>query len=408
MSKAFYGDAKFYFFSKVFQGFSFLISLKVFTHFLSPVDFGTYSTISVTLTAFVLFSTTWIGATIIRLQPKYGTNDAFLSSLTSLLFLTLTISSVILIIIFSFSLFGDANFIFLLLVLVIFLATSIFNYLLCFYRASRESNIFAYLTFFQAITFLFVSFIFLWVFKGGVKMIFLAQLFSLIIPIIYILRNNTILLKFFYWDKKIIIEILSYGLPAIFIQLFVSFAMFSDQLILKYYNLHDQVGIYAANYTLIDKSINVIGSIFITSFQPILFGLWENESPQKAYVFFNKILRMYFVVIVILSLSIYLSYDLLVKYILDSNFYMGNSFSYILMGSILLSLSNFYSEILTANKKTGLIAIIYGVATIISLVANLYFVPSMGMKATAMVNVLTYSILFVGMFIMSQLYLRKT
>jgi O-antigen/teichoic acid export membrane protein len=408
--KFFLNDSKFYLFSKVFQGLLFIFNLKVFTFFLQPIDYGQFSSLHVTLTIFVLFSTAWIGASIIRLSPKEKSNPLFFSSLMILLIITLLITTIFLFIFFNLfsTIFKDKNIYFYLNIIFYYYSACIYNYLLNFYRADREPEKYAIIVLFQSVSSLVFPILSLLVFKDSIMSIFISLSLSNILPILWILKNKSEHLKSLKWDKKYISEILSYGLPAIFIQLFVSLTMFSDQLILKYFNFHEQVGIYAANYTLIDKSINIISSVFITSLQPILFEIWENETPQKAYVFFKKILGIYLLIAISICFSMYFLYNFIVKYILSPSYNIGNLFIYIMIGSLLLSLSNFFSEILNVNKKTGLIAIIYGITFTISFITNIFFVPSMGMKGTALVNILSYSMLFIGMGISSKYYLQKS
>lgn len=407
MLKSFFGDAKLYFISKILQGISFLICLKLYTYFLNPIEFGQYSTVLVTTTIFLLFTTTWINAAMIRLshgieEPLGFTQTGF----TLNIYVLIGGGGILTMILSFFSIFSSLNWSTIIIVVVYYFSLGIFNFLLVTYSIVRNVSKYSYYLILQTVLSIFFAWILL-EYKKDYSNVFFAHVISLFIVFTIIFKEIKCFFKKLSIKKEYFNKILKYGLPVIFIQLFVSLTMFSDQLILKYFGFHEQVGIYAANYTLVDKSINIISSVFITSFQPILFGLWEKETPQKAYAFFKKILSIYILIATTICLGIFFTYDIIVKYILTPSFNIGNLFIYIMLGSVLLSLSNFFSEILNANQKTGLIAFIYGIAFAVSFITNMYYVPSMGMRATTHVNILSYSVLFIGMVIASSYYIRR-
>jgi O-antigen/teichoic acid export membrane protein len=391
MIKAFIGDAKFYFFSKIFQGCSFLLTLKIYTYFLNPKEFGEYSVLSISATMFSLFTTTWITASTIRLFPIFESKESFFKTHLSLLLLTLGLCVIpIIIFVLNFrKIISDINFEYYFLVYVFYLALCFFNFLTGFYSAARESKTFAFFVFLQSFLGLVLSFILLFFFGKNIKNIFYAQIISYLIPIIFIVYN-----KYqdfgLNWDKDIVKQTLSYGLPAIFISLFGNLVMSSDQLLLKYYKYHEQVGIYAANYSFIDKSINIVSNIFITSFRPILYKLWEEKKYIEVKVFFKKVISIYICIALFISVTIYSIYEIVIGYLLNSNYSLGKSFIYILIGSVLLSIGNFFSEIISLQKKTWIIAFVYIIAFGVSISLNVIYIPLYGVKAAVYINIPTY------------------
>lgn len=408
--KIFIGDGKYYFASKFLQGIFFLVNLKIFTYFLPPIKYGEYSVVLIILTTFILISNTWLSASILRLSSKNKHSVLFQSSLnyifTFSVFLSIFLLVFLLVLInINFSLNIDLAKI--LIYIFYYLSSTFFIYFQTFFRAERRTKVFTFSTIVQALFSIFFTVFLLSTKIDQITAIFLGLSLANLFGIIYLLSFKKFVFSVTENDKGLIGRILQYGIPVIFIQLFVCLTMFSDQLVLKYFGFSKELGAYAANYTLIDKSINILSSIVISTFQPIMFQMWERKSKKESYKFFNKILTLLLILSFLLSISLYFFYDLVVNLLFTSEYSMPDLFLYILAGSILLSFGNFYSEILNVFEKTKMIALIYSVSFIVGFSANIIFVPEYGIKATAMINILSYSVLFLGMFIMSKFYLKK-
>ena len=198
----------------------------------------------------------------------------------------------------------------------------------------------------------------------------------------------------------------SYGLPIVMIGVFSQLLSSMDQILLKYFGYDYEVGIYAANYNLSEKSIFAFLAIYASAFTPILYKSINKENFNllkqiKKGLF--QFLRIAIPIVAFLSFfSKKISYLLL-----DEKYVEGHwIIPVIAVAGVFVGIASFYSEVLTVSKKTKTLAMLYGFAAIVNFIVNLIFIPNHGLKAAVIATFISYVVLALIIYIASSKQLK--
>lgn len=397
MIKNFLGDAKIYIVVRGFVALSWLLTLKVYTHFLSPTEYGLYSVLFFLTTIFSTFSISWISASYIRYFPDWGNDDNVIESIYVISIITITISSIFLFCCLFLCMSKGMLEVRLSLIIICclhYIFLSSFTLMIGKLSAERKLKKLSFFTIGQFIFGLFFTLMFLYLTKLGIYGIFIGLLLSnLFFLVLLIYSENLPRFKIYNFNKNILKVIINYGSPIFLINILSNLLTSADLLLLKYYNLDIDAGIYSANYSLADKSINVLINTFTVAYLPTLFGIWSTKGSKEAYVFYRKVIYLY-ICISIPMLIVLLKYNsYLFSFLLPEKYDTNNIIIFIMLGSYFWSIGQIFSDILTLNKKTLKLAFCYLLPAILNILANFLFIPKFGMKACAIISMISYIIL---------------
>jgi len=229
--------------------------------------------------------------------------------------------------------------------------------------------------------------------------IFIANLIASLVTFLFLLP---IVFKFkISFDKKLLVKMLTYGLPIMISSIAFVTNENLDKLLLTSYLGKDQMGIYAACYKL-----GVFMSLYIMAFklgaEPFFFNHAKEENAKITYskilTWFTIIGAVFLVIIVafidqfanlLLGKDEYFEALAIVPVILLANLFLG----------IYYNLSIWYK--LTDKTRYGMYFSIAG--AIITIVFNIVFIPVIGFMASAYATLITYSF----MTIISYVYGKK-
>jgi len=174
-----------------------------------------------------------------------------------------------------------------------------------------------------------------------------------------------------------------------------------------------EVGIYGAAYKVLDMLL-LIPAIFIGNIFPIISAFWESrdarlqELLQEAFDLMTTFGAGITVVVGILATPIML-------FVAGSDFAAAATPLRILAFTIFLSyFSSIYTFTALALNEQRRLAIIYTMAVVFNLIANIIFIPQYSYTAAAIVTFLTEMIVLIGAFVICKqvlkihLHLRKT
>ena len=193
----------------------------------------------------------------------------------------------------------------------------------------------------------------------------------------------------------------SYGLPIVMIGAFSQLLSSMDQIILKYFGHEYELGIYAANYNLAEKSVFAFLAIFVSAFTPILY----NKINKENFNLLNQIKKGLFqfllaAIPVVIFLSLFLKK---ISYLLlDEKYVEGHwIIPVIALAGVFVGIASFYAEVLTVYKKTKTLAMLYGFAALVNLILNIFFIPNIGLKAAVGATFISYVVLALIIYITS-------
>jgi O-antigen/teichoic acid export membrane protein len=399
MLKTFFSDLKFYFFIKASASLFFLLSLKLYTNALNTNEYGVYSILLFIINLCVVFSSSWLSASAIRLFPEYKNNqiDLYNTVITTLgITLLVTVPFIVLLFFIIDKYICHLTFRIAFLAIIQIVLNASFLVFLSIFSAQRQLSKLTIYSFIQVLSAFCLSLFFLKIFHWKIEGIMLGSIISYAILASILFKNQYLASYQFYFNKSIYSQIISYGSPLLIFNILAILLISSDQLVLKYYGYGSELGAYAANYTLIDKSLTVITSLITVTYTPILFNLWENEGKAATYRFFKKIISIYFPMALFLISFFGLSYSFISRFILTEEYSFNAIVPYILLGSFFLNTCNIFSEILTLNKKTMLLTCCYILPVLINITGNFIFVPHYGVKIAAYMTSLSYFVLMLS------------
>ena len=201
-------------------------------------------------------------------------------------------------------------------------------------------------------------------------------------------------------SKKYLKEEFLFGISQVFFQFNVFVLNASDKYIINYFNPDDKsgLGIYFMSNQFA-YMINVIVSAFFFSYQPVLYKYLSNLTEEnKLKIVKIKYLFTGFLLLctILLCITIPYIYHLFInkKYHPGIPYVAWLAFAYFFWGLYALMLGFLYYY-----KKNKVVIIFSVCSAVICIGLNYSFIKNFGIMGAAYANLLTYSILFVTLFI---------
>ncbi|MDY6853829.1 MAG: oligosaccharide flippase family protein [Thermodesulfobacteriota bacterium] len=265
-----------------------------------------------------------------------------------------------------------------------------FNFHLTFLRIKDRPRQFIVQSLFKMFLFLSVTF-FLVVSKtralaGVFEARLIVALATFLVSHILILKETPI-----RFNKYFVCDLLKFGLPFVPANILSFILTSSDRYLLRLFGSLQEVGLYAMGYK-VGTIVNIlIAQPFNLAWPQQIKPISEKSDGDKI---FTKVLTYYFFVsgFVVLVLLIFL--DEIFAILLNPEFEASKGIVFLICISYLLNGSyNILIVGLFLNKKTKYQPIIYGIAAILNLCLNLFFIPKYGMYGAAFTTLLCYALI---------------
>lgn len=199
---------------------------------------------------------------------------------------------------------------------------------------------------------------------------------------------------------------LSFGLPMVPTTIFAWIIHSSDRYMIGYFMGSVPVGIYSAAYGIgfvIHMFINPVGIVLF----PTVSKLWDEEKIAEFKTHLRYSLK-YFLMLAIPSLF---GLSVLAKELLlilsTSEFVSGAILiPFVASGLILYGAYNTFHYVLTSAKRTDLLAISLGTASVVNIALNILFIPIIGILGAAIATSITYTSVGIIVPFLSRRYLK--
>lgn len=376
-----------------------LISLKIFSVYLTIDEFGLYNywfTLALLISS--VFSQ-WISQPILRygtdLSIKYQeqVTSWFVSLIGMILGIFLILENLFI---------GEDVKLYSLITVLIFLFTCL-QIIYAKLQINFESGKYSILRFAESISKGIIPLIGIYLFEPKVEVIFFSIIIgiSLILAFQYkkIFPSNIfgVLLikeKTFLKTRKIYY---SFGLPMVIWFLINAIMSFTDRFLLKTFSGYDSVAIYSANYTLITGSVVLVTAPLLMIAHPLLMKYWNASLKNET----GKLLTNFTEIFIIFSFSLvvltFLNRDTITMIFLDEKFKEGNVvMPLILIGFIIWQLGMFLHKPLEFEGDTKKMVIAMMAACSINIVLNLLLIPKLsyiGASISSIISYISYSII---------------
>ena len=385
-------NSSIYVLAKLVPGLMAFTALAVYTHLLTPQQYGVY-TLIFSAAMFVnsaLFN--WLPVGMIRFWPggKYQ-NNAFISTL-GILYLRLLVP-VVIIVLFALAILGWEEFwpvMAGLLLLTGFTSLGIGQQL---QTAQMLPNRYAVMTISYSVLALGLGALFAYIGFGPIGVI-VGVACGMLLPSVVMSVKSWALFDRSLYTPELTQKLMVYGLPLAASFFLDEIANLSDRYMLAWLVNEAKAGKYAVGYDLAGNSIMMIMNAINLAAYPMIVKLLDQKGKEAALEYFNTyvILLLGIAIPAVVGLSlvgpdlVYLvigeeyqeSVTMLLPWVASGIFFMGLGAFY------------FHLPFQLGNKNFG-IFYIAGITAVINLLLNFWLIPKMGMQGAAIATVLSFA-----------------
>jgi len=387
-----------------------LITIPIVTRLFSPADYGNYVLVIATVSILATI-VGWLTMSIIRFYPTYE-REGKLSELYGTVVRWLLISVAIIATVFLGITFATRTHLEIQLYqlmrigILLFVSTTTFEVLQQFIRSKRWAGLYSVFSIWKSVVGLGIG---LWLAMTsgfGVEGLLWGSVLgsAISLPLLWRFAPGKTC-----WKEGSSIglakEMAKYGFPLVVGSLAAWILSLSDRYILAFFRGAQEVGIYSVSYTISEKGIILLTSLFMFASGPISINIWENEGMTKSQEFLTKLTRYYLIV----SLPVVVGLSVLarpfIKVFTAPEYYLGfRIIPLVALGGFFLGLQHRFQEGLKFYKKTNLIMINIVTSGLLNLILNFWLVPKYGYMAAAITTLISYAFLLSAMVIISRKY----
>jgi len=410
MLRAFLKDLIRYIPSQVLPGFIAFLSVPVITRLVSPGDYAYYTLVMATVMIFTTICG-WVGMGVIRFYVLYkeaGKEQDFKAGVTYLSLLTVAGAGAA----FCLALMMLAQRLepslgFLMGIgVVIFIARAISDVLCQFLRVQYRLGWFSAYKTWEAGGTLLLGLVLVLGLGAGVKGLLWGAAAASLLALVPLWRQvlgdvklavNQIAL---WWLAR---EIAAYSLPLVASNLAAWVLSLGDRYVLAASRSAYEVGIYAAAYSIAEKSILMLSTLFMFASGPLMVEIWETRRAAAAGKLLTGVMRAYLILCLPAVVGLAALSREAMRVLTGAEYAAGyRVLPWVAAGAFFLGFQQRYQAGLVLKKKTVPIMTSMLVAGGLNVLLNVIFVPRYGYMAAAVTTLVCYALLAGFMVLASQ------
>ena len=206
----------------------------------------------------------------------------------------------------------------------------------------------------------------------------------------------------FHIDSKILRELLYFSLPLVLAGISVWANLYIDRLMINTILTIEEVGIYG-----IGNRFSNLASTALIGFQlalpPLVYNHYQAEETPGHIA---KILNVYLALALTIFLTLALLIDDILRIMTTSSFYSAADLIIYLVPAVFLGQMYIFAPGLVISKKTNMVGVINLGGALTNFGLNYFLIPRLGVKGAAIATLLSNSIIFTVLMILSQKYYR--
>ncbi|NUN08177.1 MAG: oligosaccharide flippase family protein [Ignavibacteriaceae bacterium] len=298
---------------------------------------------------------------------------------------------------------GTNEIIFYYLVLILILDT-IISLPLVYLRVNNQALKFSLIRIVNIIVAISLNMYLLLVLKTGIEGAFISNLiaslssFLLLLPII--MKNYV-----FAYDKELLKRMIKFGLPYLPAGISAMMLQVIDRPIVEYLTDLKTLGIYQANYRL-----GIVMMLFVSMFQyawqPFSIKIAKEEDAEQV---FAKVMTLFTAAGAVIIVLMILFIDYIIKFNFGGGYIIGKPYwggtgiiPIVLLGYLFNGFHVVFSASFFIKEKSGSAPLIMGAGAIANVLFNFLLIPYGGIYGAALATLISYVIIAVGYFIVSQ------
>lgn len=385
-----------------------IISIPIITRLFPPGDYGNYVLVMATIGVLSTLAG-WLSMSIIRFYPIYEKDrklGQFYANIIKLSIISIGIISLIFstILLFTKSYISSDLYFLMWIGILIFILTSFFEILLHFLRVKRQVTWYSGFIIWESITRIGFAMLLIIVFNFGIIGLFWGSILSLTIVLPFLwkkgigkvsLRSNI--------SMPLTLEMARYSFPLLVGNLAAWILSLSDRFVLNFFRGSQEVGIYSASYAISERSIMLLGMLFLLAWGPISINIWENEGAEKSQEFVSKVTRYYLIACFPAIIGLSVLARPVIRILTAQEYYEGyRIIPLVALGAFFLGFQQMFQAGLIFYKKTNFVMYSIIASGLLNLGLNYLFIPQYGYMAAALTTLISYIFLLFLMIIVSR------
>lgn len=380
--------------------------IPIYTHYLTPLDYGVFELLDLTVTILGILVGMGIGSAILRFYYYYELQeDKYEVISTALIIITLVVSISVALCILAASeissfVFGSIQYsYFLQLVLISFFFTTIATIPESFLRAEQKSTIYTSITVGTLILNLSLNIYFIVVLKIGLLGILYASVLMRFLNMVVNLSVCIPKIKFRVSLVKLK-EMLKFGIPLMPANFGLFILNFADRFILKHFSNLEDVGLYSLGY----KFAFMISLLIISPFTMIWQAqMFEISKKRNAKEIFSRFLTYFSLVVITAAFVLSIFIKDIISLIAPPNFNSAYKVVPIIsLGYVFYGFYYFFQVGILLEKKTKFLGFAVLFSALSNIILNILLIPIFGAMGAGIAALLSFLFISLSTYIFSQ------
>ena len=383
-----------YILAKLIPGLMAFAALSVYTHLLSPEEYGLYTLIfsGVVFIHNVIFN--WLSSGTLRYWSSSTYSYTEFTNTLAVSFLKISVLIFIVVLLGILSNWGEPQVIWIISAYLFLMALSLFTITQNIFSASIKPAFYAYLTITYSILALCFGSLLSYLGFGASGVIFGIAL-GTFIPAIFVFRKIWLPFKVSEYNPELFKRLLIYGLPLAAAALVEEVTKVSDRFMLAAIKGKADAGLYAVGYDLSGNSILMIMAAINVAAYPVIIKLLDTDGVKAATDYFRYYIVLLFAVSVPAVIGLNLVGPNLVHLLIDIEYQEPVIFllPWITVAIFLMGLQVFYFDLaFQLGQKTIASVKIAVVIAVVNLGMNYILIPKMGIHGAAIATISSFAI----------------
>jgi O-antigen/teichoic acid export membrane protein len=415
-SSSFKSDIIKYFPVKIFPGINGIITIYLLTRSLKPENYGAYSFIIATILLFSQLAGGWLNSSIIYFHPdhsKTGTLHELVQSVIKLQMLLCSGTSIGLAIVLWLG-SHDYKIVILGFLIMIFQVSQ--NLIYSFLQAGRKINIQARSTAIQSLTQIIGLIIYRIFFRDRIALVIGVVMLGYLSSTVYAFFKDHFY-QFITFNKqkfnrlesrKIIHEVLVYGLP-ICIWIFANqFYNIGDRIVLKFFHISKGLGNYTSFRDLAIGLSAFITTPILMASHPIIMQVWKfTMQKDEIEEIINHNIRILIVLFTPLIVGTIILGKIIMSRFVGTAYLLDTSFMTIIWVTTLLGgISMYLHKPFEVTNRTFIMSKIAVLTALGSLLLNCLLIPFFGIKASVYIGLIVQLYYCIHIYIASRQFFK--
>lgn len=383
-----------YILAKLIPGLMAFAALSIYTHLLSPEEYGLYTLIfsGVVFIHNVIFN--WLSSGTLRYWSSSSYSYTEFTNTLAVSFLRISALIFIIVLLGIAFNWGQPQIVWIICAYLFLMALALFTITQNIFSAGIKPAFYAYLTISYSILALSLGSLLSYMGFGASGVIFGIAI-GTAIPAIFVFRKIWLPFNAKEFNPELFKRLLTYGLPLAAAALVEEITKVSDRFMLAGFKGKADAGLYAVGYDLSGNSILMIMAALNVAAYPVIIKLLDTDGVKAATDYFRYYIILLFAVSIPAVVGLNLVGPNLVHLLIDIEYQQPVIFllPWITVAIFLLGLQVFYFDLsFQLGQKTIASVKIAVVIAVINIALNYFLIPEMGIHGAAIATLSSFAI----------------